>query len=75
MSRYKLTGNYGTFEVTKVVEAQSENEAFCQTGILEDLEKAGWDTGGGSDGESWVVELLEPKVFLLQVALTKRTTT
>jgi hypothetical protein len=59
MNQYQLTGNYGTFEITKIVEAEDEDEAFQQTGIMSDLEDAGWDFTEGPDGEQWEVEVIK----------------
>lgn len=56
--RFRLTGNYGTFEITRVVEADDEDDAYCETGITSTLEAAGW-TVSAVDGEDWEVELLD----------------
>lgn len=58
MSVYRLTGNYGTFEVTKTVEAVNEDEAFWHTGIAQDLIDAGWAIDG-PDGEEWTIEAVD----------------
>ena len=55
MCKYRVTGNYGTFQVSRVVEADSCDGAFAQTGIATTLEAAGW-TVDGPEGESWVIE-------------------
>lgn len=55
MPRYKLTGNYGTFEVSKIVEAADEVEALCETGIMSTLVDAGWHMTT-PDGEEWEIE-------------------
>ena len=57
MSRYMLTGNYGTFEVTRVVEANDINEAWNMTGITPDLEAGDWHVSA-IDGEEWTIEEL-----------------
>ena len=56
MKRYRLTGNYGTFEITRVVEAENEDEAFCETGIMSDLVDIGWEIVSAPDGEEWEIE-------------------
>ena len=57
----KITGNYGTFEVSKVVTIVSPtdmttqdiiDEAYPHTGIMLDLERGGW-TVTSPDGEDW----------------------
>lgn len=66
---YKITGNYGTFEITKVVrlevvngspydmeEEDWEAEAYTHTGIMADLEDAGWTFTEAPDGEDWEIE-------------------
>lgn len=55
MPSYRLTGNYGTFEVSRVIEAPDEDEAWCETGIKTILEAAGWSVDG-PDGEDWEIE-------------------
>lgn len=55
MPKFKLTGNYGTFEVTRVVEAEDEDEAWCETGISDALRADGWDVSN-VDGEDWEIE-------------------
>lgn len=58
MRRFKLTGYYGTFEITKVVEARDEDHAYEMTGIATDLAHAGWKVSD-VDGEEWeIVEIL-----------------
>ncbi len=56
--RWRLTGSYGTFVITKVVEADTEDEAFEQTGIMVDLIAVGWTVVESPDGEEWEVEPL-----------------
>jgi len=51
MNRYKVTSNYGTFEITKIVLAESEEDAYDQTGIMVDLIMAGWHVNSYPDGE------------------------
>jgi hypothetical protein len=58
MSRWRLTGNYGTFEITRVVEAPDEETAWEQTGIMADLQTAGWSVVSAPDGEEWIVDKL-----------------
>jgi hypothetical protein len=58
--KYRLTGNYGTFTITKVVEAENEQAAYWQTGIMETLTGAGWSVLDGPDGESWEIEEVTP---------------
>jgi len=59
VSRFLITGSYGTFEVSKIVEASSEDHVWAETGILSDLERAGWSVSD-VDGEDWSIELLGP---------------
>jgi hypothetical protein len=54
--KFKLTGNYGTFEITKIVEAEDEDEAWEHTGIMIDLMAAGWDVVDAPEGEEWDIE-------------------
>ena len=63
---YLITGNYGTFELSKVVVLEGnaawtddewEDEVWQETGIMTDLEEAGWDFDeGGPEGEQWEIE-------------------
>ena len=66
---YKLTGNYGTFEITKVVRIDVEDHeatdyddedweefAYQSTGIMVDLVNAGWTFNSSPDGEEWEIE-------------------
>lgn len=62
---YLLTGNYGTFEVTKLVEIVGANDweevdwqdaVWSQTGIMTDLEEEGWEFDNAPDGEDWEVQ-------------------
>ena len=60
MRHYRITGNYGTFEISRVVEAENEVDAWGQSGIMYDLEIAGWTFTSRPEGESWeIVELLD----------------
>jgi hypothetical protein len=56
MPRFRLTGNYGTFVITRVVDVTDEDEAFTETGIMSTLEDAGWTFTEAPDGESWDIE-------------------
>lgn len=56
MSKYRLTGNYGTFEICRFVDAPCAHGAFRQTGIMQDLIAAGWSILSSPDGEDWTVE-------------------
>lgn len=58
MRRYRLTGNYGTFTITKVVAALDEDAAYRQTGIMFDLQELGWEIVDEVDGEEWEIEEL-----------------
>ncbi len=58
MARWQLTGNYGTFMLGKEIEADSYEEAYEETGIMLDLEDAGWDILSAPEGEEWEVEPL-----------------
>jgi hypothetical protein len=66
---YRITGNYGTFEITKVVrlevangqaldmeEEDWEEEAWSRGGIMEDLKVAGWTFTQAPKGEDWEIE-------------------
>lgn len=59
MTLYRLTGNYGTFEISKTVEAVDGDEAFNQTGIMQDLIAAGWTITSQPDGEEWEIEVVD----------------
>ncbi len=60
----RLTGNYGTFTVMKVVTVLAESRehaeelAFEQTGIGEALQKDGIVFTSSPDGEEWTIEIL-----------------
>jgi hypothetical protein len=54
-TRYRLVGNYGTFEVHKTVECVSVEDAFTETGIMATLTDAGWKCDDGPDGEEWTI--------------------
>lgn len=69
MDRWRITSNYGTFEIVKEIEAEDYEGAYCQTGIGTLLLAAGWEWNGrdGSpdgeyhllerwDGERWIEE-------------------
>jgi hypothetical protein len=51
--RFRLTGNYGTFVITKVVDVKNADEAHALTGIMTDLQEAGWTITDWPDGEEW----------------------
>lgn len=57
MSRYRLTGNYGTFEITRIVELDSHDEAYALTGIVADLVAVGWHFTEAPEGEEWEIEV------------------
>lgn len=56
MPRYRLNGNYGTFAITKVIEARDRGDAELECGIVVDLVEAGWSFIGPVEGEEWVIE-------------------
>lgn len=59
--KFRLTGNYGTFVIDRVVEAEDEEDAFTETGIMDDLADQGWRIVSAPDGEEWeVAEIGEP---------------
>lgn len=60
MARYRLTGNYGTFEITKIIEADDDEAAYEHTGIMSDLIAAGWEFTERPDGEEWEIEEITP---------------
>jgi hypothetical protein len=51
--RWRLTGNYGTFVIQRVVEAADEDAAFMLTGIGTTLTAAGWTMVEPPEGEEW----------------------
>ena len=51
MARYSLTGNYGSFTVSRIIEAIDDDDAFMQTGIYTTLEAAGWQVVDHDDAE------------------------
>ncbi len=62
---YKITGNYGTFEITKNVrvtgtwdwdEDDWEGEAWQQGGLMAALEADGWTFTQAPNGEEWEIE-------------------
>lgn len=55
MPHYRLTGNYGTFAVSRVVIATNEDGAWMQTGIMGSLIDAGWHVDSYPDGEEWEI--------------------
>ena len=59
MNLFRVTGNYGTFEITRTVEAVDKAGAFAQTGISDDLRQIGWEVSE-VDGEEWEVVFLGP---------------
>lgn len=56
MPTYRLTGDYGTFEIEREVEVESAKEAYAMTGICQTLEDEGWTIVTWPDGESWMIE-------------------
>jgi hypothetical protein len=54
MAQFKITGDYGSFTVTKTVEAVDEDAAFAETGITDALNAHGWHVEG-PDGEEWEI--------------------
>jgi hypothetical protein len=54
--KFKLTGNYGTFVIERVVEATDQDEAFTMTGIGTTLTAAGWTIVEPPEGEEWEIE-------------------
>jgi|CXWL01.1.fsa_nt_gi hypothetical protein len=59
MNRYRLTGEYGTFTVTKEIKAVDYDEAYAETGIMMDLEDLGWSFADLPEGEAWLIEELQ----------------
>lgn len=57
MRPYRLTGNYGTFEIQRIVEAADAQAAYEQAGIITTLTAAGWTCTDAPDGESWTIEV------------------
>ena len=64
MNRYRITSNYGTFEITREVLATDEDEAWTHTGVMADLEAAGWTFTESPDGEDHEVDLIAADVQL-----------
>ena len=60
MKCWRVTGNYGTFEITRVVEADTEDGAMAAVGIVGTLEFEGWTFTEGPDGEEWTIEEVPP---------------
>ena len=59
MPKYHITGEYGTFTVSKVVDAPNRDMAFMFTGIYETLERAGWEIDEFDDAEWDITEIDE----------------
>ncbi len=57
MKRYKIISNYGTFEVSRIVTARDEHDAWLETGIKVDLQNAGWDVTTPEGEEHTIIEL------------------
>ena len=55
--RFKIVSDYGTFEVSKEVEAEDEEDAWLETGILIDLQNAGWRVTTPEGEEHSIIEL------------------
>ena len=56
MAQYRIWSDYGTFEITKLVEAENEDEAWEHTGIMRDLMEAGWTVVDAPEGEEHDVQ-------------------
>ena len=56
MKQYHVLSNYGTFEISKVVLAESEEDAYDQTGIMVDLIAAGWKVIAYPEGEEHYIK-------------------
>ena len=52
---WELIGDYGTFVISKKVQAASEEDAWAQTGIMADLIAIGWEVVLGPDDEEWTL--------------------
>ena len=61
--RYQIVSNYGTFEISKIVTADSENEAWAEAGIMADLMNAGWNCNAAPDGEEHTVTEYQEEPF------------
>lgn len=57
MYRFRLTGNYLTFEIQREVAAECALDAYAETGIDATLEEAGWTLTAWPGGEWWTVEV------------------
>jgi hypothetical protein len=60
MPRYEIFSDYGTFEISKTVDANTFDEAFEHTGIMLDLIAAGWKIEQSPDGEEHTVTEISP---------------
>lgn len=52
LKRFEIVSSYGTFEISKIVEAEDARDASSHAGIMLDLEAAGWTFSESPDGES-----------------------
>ena len=59
--QYKITSNYGTFIIRKTVTADSLDEAWAETGIMTDLQAAGWECASSPEGETHFVDEIRTK--------------
>jgi len=55
---WKISSNYGTFEIHRTVDAPNRDAALEECGIMNTLNDAGWLFDGNIDGEEHTAELL-----------------
>ena len=55
MKTWELIGDYGTFVISRTVQAADEADAWAQTGIMVDLIAVGWEVVSAPDGEEWTL--------------------
>ena len=55
---WKISSNYGTFEIHRTVDAPNRDAALEECGIMQTLMEAGWLFDGNIDGEEHEAELL-----------------
>jgi len=54
---WKITSDYGTFSMWKIVEASDRETALEQCGIMQDMTAQGWRFDESPDGEEHTAEL------------------
>lgn len=54
LRKYRLKGDYGTFNLERVVEVANAEDAWAETGVYTTLEAAGWKVVDMEDAE-WII--------------------